>query len=304
MALHRLTSITLGVSSPAASAEFLRDFGLTETSPGSFATRDGGEQLQLVEAPRRSLQRLGLGVHEHEDLDRLAQRLRHWRHDLDLRIDDPGDETRTLVVIEPVTALPIEISMAPELHSAGAPRALVNDAADRVERRDRPADSVLTESPVEVSNLTHIVYGSPDLAATLQFFTEGLGFAISDELPGIIAFTRCGEMHHNLALQQSAAPFMHHMAFEVDGVDEVVRGGSAMIERDPNHHLWGLGRHAIGSNWFWYLREPSGHFIEYTADIDRITSDDLYQPKQWAGREFLYSFGPEIPAEFLAGEGN
>ena len=90
------------------------------------------------------------------------------------------------------------------------------------------------------------------------------------------------------------------MAFEVDSVDDVVRGGSAMVEGDPDRHLWGVGRHAIGSNWFWYLREPSGTFVEYTADVDRITKADLYVPKEWEGREFLYSFGPAIPAEFLA----
>ncbi len=72
-----------------------------------------------------------------------------------------------------------------------------------------------------------------------------------------------------------------------------------MVDEDPERHMWGLGRHAIGSNWFWYLRDPSGLFVEYTADIDRISEQDLYQPKEWVGHEFLYSYGPPTPAEFI-----
>lgn len=189
--------------------------------------------------------------------------------------------------------------MAAPLGAAAPAAPAVNRPSDPSDRVNRPADVVLRDAPVAPSNLTHLVYGTPDQPTTLRFFTEGLGFEISDEVPGIIAFTRCGEVHHNLALQAAPVAFVHHIAFEVDDVDEVVRGGSAMIERDPDRQLWGVGRHAIGSNWFWYLREPGGTFVEYTADIDRITSQDLYVPKEWGGREFLYSFGPAIPAEFL-----
>jgi catechol 2,3-dioxygenase-like lactoylglutathione lyase family enzyme len=143
------------------------------------------------------------------------------------------------------------------------------------------------------------VYTSPDQPTTLAFFTDVIGFEVSDQVPGIIAFTRCGEVHHNLAIQAAPIAYPHHVAFEVDDVDDVVRGGQAMVDADPDRHMWGVGRHAIGSNWFWYLREPGGTFIEYTSDIDRISAQDLYRPKEWQGHEFLYAFGPPTPAEFL-----
>lgn len=292
MSLHRLTSLTLGVPSVAASTEFFRDFGLTESAPGVLATRDGGDQLHLTESPRRKLQRLGLGVHDADDLGRIAARLEAF--------GVPSTVAGgALTTHEPVTGLPIEVTVAAPLGAAAPAAPAVNRPSDPSDRVNRPADVVLRDAPVAPSNLTHLVYGTPDQPTTLRFFTEGLGFEISDEVPGIIAFTRCGEVHHNLALQAAPVAFVHHIAFEVDDVDEVVRGGSAMIERDPDRQLWGVGRHAIGSNWFWYLREPGGTFVEYTADIDRITSQDLYVPKEWGGREFLYSFGPAIPAEFL-----
>jgi hypothetical protein len=28
----------------------------------------------------------------------------------------------------------------------------------------------------------------------------------------------------------------------------------------PERHVWGLGRHYVGSNFFWYLRDPAGNF--------------------------------------------
>jgi hypothetical protein len=29
-----------------------------------------------------------------------------------------------------------------------------------------------------------------------------------------------------------------------------------MLEGHPERHVWGLGRHHIGSNFFWYLKDP------------------------------------------------
>ncbi|MEM9041826.1 MAG: VOC family protein [Actinomycetota bacterium] len=292
MGLHRLTSITLGVPDVDASRTFLTDFGLTPRDDAWLTTRDGGDQIELVESSQRRLERLGLGAEEPDDLARIAQRVETVGLGTVL---EAGDDR--LVVEEPVTRLPVEVTVAPRYENALEPVAV--NRPTRTERSDRPASAVLADEPVHPSNLTHVVYVTPDQPTTLRFFTEVVGFEISDQVPGIIAFTRCSNVHHNLALQAGPAAYPHHIAFEMDEVDDVVRGGMAMVEADPDRHTWGLGRHAIGSNWFWYLREPNGTFVEYTADIDRISAQDLYRPKEWQGHEFLYSFGPPTPQEFL-----
>ncbi len=292
MGLHRLTSITLGVPDVDAAAGFFREFGLTEGGEGRMATRDGGDQLEFVPAPHRSLVRLGLGAAEPDDLGRIASRVEAVG--LGAVIESSTDR---LVLSEPVTGLRVEVTVAEPCESAVEPVAVNRPAHS--ERRDVPAASVLTDEPVHPSNLTHVVYVTPDQPTTLRFFTEVVGFEISDEVPGIIAFTRCSELHHNLALQAGPVAYPHHIAFEMDEIDDVVRGGLAMVDADPDRHTWGLGRHAIGSNWFWYLREPNGTFVEYTADIDRISAQDLYRPKEWQGHEFLYSFGPPTPRAFM-----
>jgi hypothetical protein len=54
----------------------------------------------------------------------------------------------------------------------------------------------------------------------------------------------------------------------MDDVDAVGRAVAAMVAADASRHVWGLGRHAIGSNYFWYLRDPAGNFAEYSSDLD------------------------------------
>jgi hypothetical protein len=82
----------------------------------------------------------------------------------------------------------------------------------------------------------------------------------------------------------------------------VGRGATAMLEADPDRHSWGLGRHFIGSNFFWYLRDPAGNFSEYYSDMDCIVDDALWQPGVWDSSRALYSWGPPPPPSFLAPE--
>lgn len=291
MALHRLTALRVGVTDLDAARDWYTRFGLDEVEPAHFATRDGGVQLIVEQAPHRGIRRIGLGVDDPDDLDRLAAALTSagvaFDHDDTLRFADPVD------------AVPYEVSVAPRYGAEPVPVADLNTPSD-VRRHDRPADAVLRAGPVRPSNLTHMVRGTVDPEASIAFHTDVLGFEVSDGLGGIGAFMRCSEVHHNLAVQLAPVPFLHHISFECDDVDEVGRGAAHMIEHDAECHVWGLGRHAIGSNYFWYLRDPSGNYAEYSSDIDRITTQDAYRPKDWNDKESLLSWGPPTPVEFIA----
>lgn len=48
MALHRLTSITMGVPNVSDTAAHDTDFGLQPDGEGWFRTRDGGRKLRIV----------------------------------------------------------------------------------------------------------------------------------------------------------------------------------------------------------------------------------------------------------------
>jgi len=57
----------------------------------------------------------------------------------------------------------------------------------------------------------------------------------------------------------------------MDDVDAVGRAAAAMVAADASRHVWGLGRHAIGSNYCWYVRDPADNFAKYSSDLDVIT---------------------------------
>ena len=63
--------------------------------------------------------------------------------------------------------------------------------------------------------------------------------------------------------------------------------------------VWGLGRHFLGSNLFWYFRDPSGNFAEYFADLDQIGDDDAWIARDWAPDKSLYAWGPPVPRDFV-----
>ncbi|MEM7140955.1 MAG: VOC family protein [Actinomycetota bacterium] len=293
MPLHRITTLHVGVTKLDDTREWYRAFGLAEESPGQMATRDGGVQLVLEEAPYRGVRQIGLGVDDPDDLARIAASLEAADMGIDVALGE------TLRFCDPIDQLPYEISVAPRYETAAAQAAAIN-APGAVERRDEPAASVLRDAPVRPANLTHFVRGSTAPVESIRFHTEVLGFELSDALGDFGGFMRCSDLHHNMAVQAAPHPFLHHISFECDDVDEVGRGAAHMLDLDADSHVWGLGRHAIGSNYFWYLKDPSGNFAEYSADIDRISSQDEYAPKDWDDKENLYSWGPPLPMEFLA----
>jgi catechol 2,3-dioxygenase-like lactoylglutathione lyase family enzyme len=292
MALHRLAHITIGVPDVEAVSAFYRDFGLDDLGDGRFGTADGGEQLALVNAPRRALQSIELGVDDADDLDRIAQALAAQ--------DAPATRGDSVLrTVEPVTGVEVTLRTSPRAEAAPVSRAASNGPGRR-ERVGARADAVLRDGPVRPRRLSHVVLGSTDADVTQRFFTDGLGFKVSDRIPGVGAFMRCSTDHHNLLVQGAPVPFLHHTSWLVDDVDEVGRGGAQMVAADPSRHVWGLGRHHIGSNFFWYLRDPAGNFAEYASDLDVIVDDEVWRAEDFTDLRALVSWGPPVPPSFIA----
>lgn len=298
MALHRLTEVTIGVPNVEETAAYYSEFGLASTTTGGgghrFATVDGGEQLRIEHSPRRRLLSLGVGADDPDDLDRIATSLVR----LDAVVRRAGDSLRTR---DPVTGVDVVVSVAPRITQAETPTPSYNAPGDP-RRPNVRAPGIERPDRVRPRKLGHVVFGSVDQAATQRFFTQGLGFKISDEAPGLASFMRCSTDHHNVLVQQAPTSFLHHTSWEVEDVDEVGRGATSMLDGHPERHTWGLGRHYIGSNFFWYLRDPAGNFSEYYSDLDCILEDQLWEPGVIAGEKSLYAWGPPPPPSFLAPE--
>jgi catechol 2,3-dioxygenase len=138
---------------------------------------------------------------------------------------------------------------------------------------------------------------SPDLERQIDFYTRVLGLRLSDRSRDIIAFMRCSTDHHNLAVLASKGPGFHHASFQVGSVDEISLGALRMAERgwQPG---WGLGRHVIGSNFFYYIRDPWGSLAEYYFDLDYIPEDCAWVPRDFPSEDSLYLWGPPVPPDF------
>jgi catechol-2,3-dioxygenase len=158
---------------------------------------------------------------------------------------------------------------------------------------------VLRTGRVLPRKLGHAVLGSTDYEMTRAFFADGLGFKISDHIKGAGTFMRCSTDHHNILVLAAPVSFLHHTSWQVDDIDEVGRGAQKMLEENPERHVWGLGRHYGGSNFFWYLKDPAGNFSEYYSDMDCIIDDQLWTPEDLEGAQGLYAWGPPPPPSFL-----
>jgi hypothetical protein len=75
-----------------------------------------------------------------------------------------------------------------------------------------------------------------------------------------------------------------------------------MLNEHPERHVWGLGRHHAGSNFFWYLKDPAGNFSEYYSDLDCIVDDALWEPETLEGARGLFNWGPPPPPSFVMPE--
>ena len=291
MSLHALLSVTMGVPNVEQTAAYYADFGLSPEADGWFSTTDAGRQLRIVQAPTRRLVELRVGADDHDDLLRAAA-------SLDRLGSTPVVTDTGLEAVEPVTRTRVRLEVAPRLRQHPAPAGLYNGPG-RFDRTDRRAPGFQRTGPVRPRKLGHAVLGTVDYRATTAFFVQGLGFKVTDRIKDVGTFMRCSTDHHNVLVLSAPVNFLHHTSWQVDDVDDVGRGATAMLEGRPERHIWGLGRHYAGSNFFWYLKDPAGNFSEYYADMDCIVEDQLWTPEDLEGARGLYAWGPPPPPSFL-----
>jgi catechol 2,3-dioxygenase-like lactoylglutathione lyase family enzyme len=291
MALHQLTSFTLGVPNRAETAQYYREFGLTDDGGGWFATRDGGRQLHLVDAPSRRLLELRIAADDSYDLASAASRLTALGIEATL-----GQES--LTASDPVTRVRVVLEVLPRVRQPEIAATPYNGPG-RTDRSGTRAPAVLRTNQVAPRKLGHVVIGTTDFDTTTAFFRDGLGLRASDYIKDAGAFLRCSTDHHNLLVLKAPVVFPHHSSWQVDDIDEIGRGANAMLAEHPERHVWGLGRHHAGSNFFYYLKDPSGTFSEYYSDLDCIPEDQIWTPETFEGARGLFNWGPPPPPSFL-----
>jgi catechol 2,3-dioxygenase-like lactoylglutathione lyase family enzyme len=157
-------------------------------------------------------------------------------------------------------------------------------------------------SRVRPRRLSHALFFTPDIDATIQFYCDVLGLRVSDH-PGPVVFLHGvhGSDHHLIAFAQSGAAGYHHSAWEVGSIEEVGLGAFQMSQAGYTRG-WGVGRHVLGSNYFHYVRDPWGSFAEYSFDIDFIPADVDWEAGRPSPENSFFLWGPLPPEDFVANE--
>ena len=143
---------------------------------------------------------------------------------------------------------------------------------------------ILEREPIPVK-LSHVVVNTSNLAATTQWYIDNLDFSISDTLVhpargDMMNFMRCNPAHHSIAIVQGPHHSLHHMSFEMRGIEEWMRG-TGKILRTGTRMVWGPGRHNAGDNTFAYFIDPAGNTIEYTTELHNIEDEDSWHPSKF-----------------------
>jgi catechol 2,3-dioxygenase-like lactoylglutathione lyase family enzyme len=291
MNITGIDRITYGVDDFAQARRFWLDWGLTLTAetPASleFTTLDGTE----VGVRHRDDPALGAPIESGNTLREVI-----WGVANAAALADCERRLRTQPSFAKADGMPrctdpiglrtgLRVSRRRQVDVKGSP---INtyDATPRIDAMSPVYDDA---TPIKVG---HVVLFTDRLEASERFYTETLGFIVSDRYKARASFLRCEVRggHHNLFLLQTPdrKVGLNHVAFTVRDIHEVF-GGGLHISRCGWPTEIGPGRHPISSAYFWYVRNPCGGLAEYYSNEDFVT-------ERWQPREFEPS--PEMFAEW------
>ncbi|MCQ8185868.1 VOC family protein [Parvularcula maris] len=258
---------------------FLTDFGLTEVVSNSqvlgMAGSHGGPVIYRADKGDTARFRGFSFAVSREGLEALAE--------IDGRTVEDSDAGPSVCLTDPdgwsVTA--VAPSNEPPSKEPGYLR---NEHG----REGRPGGRlVLPPGSSSVRRLGHVVLKVGSYRESLAWYQDRFGVLVSDEALGmddktvVGAFLRCDRGkattdHHTLFIMEGGEPAFEHAAFEVEGIDDLMRG-HAHLEREGYKHDWGVGRHVVGAHMFDYWRDPFGFILEHWTDGDRIDATDQKQ---------------------------
>jgi catechol 2,3-dioxygenase-like lactoylglutathione lyase family enzyme len=146
-------------------------------------------------------------------------------------------------------------------------------------------------TPISVRKLGHLVYEVSDIERSTAFWTEILGFSISDRNEFGMVFLRSASDHHSIALvpsKKAARPApeaglqFHHLAMEVDNIDVLFRARDFLQARGIKIDY--QGRRGPGGNVGVEFQDPDGYMFEIYADMDQVGPDGRTRPAEQFNR--------------------
>jgi catechol 2,3-dioxygenase-like lactoylglutathione lyase family enzyme len=144
--------------------------------------------------------------------------------------------------------------------------------------------------PFHISKIGHVVLNVSDIERAVRFYTEVLGFSVSDVYPeemakGGMVFMRYNHDHHGIALVgtlpgHSESVELNHVAFEVGTLDEVFAARDQLAAHGVEVDF--EGRRRAGSQIAVEFYDPDGHRLEIYWNVDQVGEDGYTRPgEQW-----------------------
>ena len=178
---------------------------------------------------------------------------------------------------------------------------------------------VRLDRPFKIRRLGHFGFNVQDVEAGLKFYTDVLGFSVSDPIdfgsriedeelrktlgPGIGYFLRHGTDHHSFVvfpkrvLDQLAGPSkrddvtINQITWQVGSLREVTMAEEWL--RGLENPIRRSGRDTTGSNWHVYPSDPNDNINELYYGIEQIGWNGISKPEIFRKRGFQKK--PDLP---------
>ena len=156
---------------------------------------------------------------------------------------------------------------------------------------------ILLDRPFKIRRLGHFGFNMADLEKAHHFYSDLLGFRVSDEFARGGWFMRFGTDHHAFALfqkppaQTGATPAagerryarpditINQITWQTQSLSEPVNAVDFLLERGVE--LQRTGRDGAGSNWATYFYDPDGHTNELYYGIEQVGWDGKSKPAEY-----------------------
>lgn len=161
--------------------------------------------------------------------------------------------------------------------------------------------------PATIGRVGHVVMQTPDFHAMAQWYMRHVGIIPTDvqyleDGSPVLTFFRLDlgatpADHHTIVIVGGLESRYEHSAWEVLDLDALGQGQQVM-RANGHSHLWGIGRHLLGSQLFDYWKDADGFEFEHYTDGDVFTADHetRYVPFTTGS---IWAWGNDAPASMF-----
>lgn len=157
--------------------------------------------------------------------------------------------------------------------------------------------------PAAVAKLGHVVLQTTAFGDMADWYMRHLGLIptdvqyLEDGTPNLCFFRLdLGDTpadHHSFVLAGGIEEKYEHSAYEVVDLDALGQGHN-VLRANGHRHMWGIGRHVLGSQLFDYWYDPDGMEFEHYTDGDVFTAghETHYVPLEMSS---IWAWGDDVP---------